>query len=1094
MKKLVKIKLINWHIFLDETIDLIENTLVSGENGSGKSTLLDAIQYLLIGGKSGVKFNIAATDDARRTLEGYIRGRIGAENNEYLRSGDVVTHIALQFHDEQEQTSSMIGAVLELSKMGSIKERFYLLKGLEINDDLFFEGKYPRDYRSMKSHLKLQNIDLEPFESQKKYRESLARFLGVDARKYAKILPKALAFRPIDLQKFVFEFLLDDEPIDIASLKNNVAELKRVEAQIRLDREKLEKLDKIIDLGQNLVNNQEQVEINQLIEKISLVEQKETFLKDSEDLLDNVDNKLAEFKTEQEEINHLIDENEKAILELETARVSNDLGRTLQNYKDQLASKETHYTTQREVANNLRENLIREVDYLSQFIAKQPNTAISQFIKYFNANVDNLSVVELQHQLELVSREIIAYSGALQVDKAQTERDRASLAEELRIVQVRLNALKRNVKTYPAHVTNIINVLNEQLSKIYEKDVRVRPFCEMLEVNDETWRNALEGYLSGQRFDIIVDPTYFNDAIEIYEKVRKELNIYGVGLVNIAKILTYTEHQPNSLASKLNTGHLYAQVYANMLMGSVICVENVADLKKYPRSISKSCMTYSNYTARAMNPRIYEVPYIGQAATDLQIKLEEDTLVQLQNKLDVLNSSTDTNASLLRIIGHSKTQNIVAQNQIRYFDLVKQTRLEMIELEEKIADLMSGGAFTKVEEKLDSERLKKAQLRNEADELVAAISNARANKASILERIDNAKSDLEELIKEQRILSNDHPTKLNAAFAQFNALKQRFDANYAKISADLAHSNQSIKTQTAKAENEVINQMKNYIGNYHFGAAPALDELIEFEKEANLLKNNNLVKYEQDAIDLRRSSEISFKEEFVFKLRASIESAQQQISELNLALDGKTFGTDTYQLITRPSEDPQFKQYYNMIMSNDLLDLNELFTENLSKRNEVILMELFEKIASSDPEFDKLAYQYLDYRNYMSYDIEVINQNGNKSFFSKVAKEKSGGETQVPFYIVIAASFQQLLTKNKRLDSGCIVLFDEAFNKMDESRIDAMMKFYNSLSIQLLIAVPPQRVSDIVNYVNTYVGIVKVDDIAQVQTFKKTGIINESNN
>jgi uncharacterized protein YPO0396 len=147
-------------------------------------------------------------------------------------------------------------------------------------------------------------------------------------------------------------------------------------------------------------------------------------------------------------------------------------------------------------------------------------------------------------------------------------------------------------------------------------------------------------------------------------------------------------------------------------------------------------------------------------------------------------------------------------------------------------------------------------------------------------------------------------------------------------------------------------------------------------------------------------------------------------------------------------------------------------------------MELFEKIASNDPEFDQLTYQYLDYRNYMSYDIEVTNTNGNKSYFSKVSKEKSGGETQVPFYIVIAASFQQLLSKNRRIDSGCIVLFDEAFNNMDESRIDAMMKFYNSLSIQLLIAVPPQRVSNIINYVNTSLVIVKDNDYAIVETFK----------
>ncbi|PKK96757.1 MAG: hypothetical protein CVV58_04760 [Tenericutes bacterium HGW-Tenericutes-3] len=125
----------------------------------------------------------------------------------------------------------------------------------------------------------------------------------------------------------------------------------------------------------------------------------------------------------------------------------------------------------------------------------------------------------------------------------------------------------------------------------------------------------------------------------------------------------------------------------------------------------------------------------------------------------------------------------------------------------------------------------------------------------------------------------------------------------------------------------------------------------------------------------------------------------------------------------------------------------------------------------------------------MSYDIEVTNKNGNKSMFSKVSKEKSGGETQVPFYIVIAASFQQLLTKNRRIDSGCIVLFDEAFNNMDESRIDAMMKFYNSLSIQLLIAVPPQRVSNIINYVNTSLVIVKENDYAIVETFKDERMI-----
>ena len=40
MKKLTRVKLINWHRFVNATIDLEKSTLISGENGAGKSTFL----------------------------------------------------------------------------------------------------------------------------------------------------------------------------------------------------------------------------------------------------------------------------------------------------------------------------------------------------------------------------------------------------------------------------------------------------------------------------------------------------------------------------------------------------------------------------------------------------------------------------------------------------------------------------------------------------------------------------------------------------------------------------------------------------------------------------------------------------------------------------------------------------------------------------------------------------------------------------------------------------------------------------------------------------------------------------------------------
>ena len=76
--KLTKIKLINWHIFTDITIDVADNTLITGENACGKSTLIDAIYFVLSGGDDKC-FNNAANIDARRTIETYIRGKLGNE-------------------------------------------------------------------------------------------------------------------------------------------------------------------------------------------------------------------------------------------------------------------------------------------------------------------------------------------------------------------------------------------------------------------------------------------------------------------------------------------------------------------------------------------------------------------------------------------------------------------------------------------------------------------------------------------------------------------------------------------------------------------------------------------------------------------------------------------------------------------------------------------------------------------------------------------------------------------------------------------------------------------------------------------------------
>lgn len=126
MKKLVKIRLINWYTFHDELIDINGNTLISGGNGSGKSTLLDAIQYVLTGGN--VKFNKAADENSKRTLESYVRCKLNTESKNCLREGDVTSYIALEFNDSEKNRTDIIGVVIEIPNASKLNRTFFHIK------------------------------------------------------------------------------------------------------------------------------------------------------------------------------------------------------------------------------------------------------------------------------------------------------------------------------------------------------------------------------------------------------------------------------------------------------------------------------------------------------------------------------------------------------------------------------------------------------------------------------------------------------------------------------------------------------------------------------------------------------------------------------------------------------------------------------------------------------------------------------------------------------------------------------------------------------------------------------------------------------
>ena len=102
--------------------------------------------------------------------------------------------------------------------------------------------------------------------------------------------------------------------------------------------------------------------------------------------------------------------------------------------------------------------------------------------------------------------------------------------------------------------------------------------------------------------------------------------------------------------------------------------------------------------------------------------------------------------------------------------------------------------------------------------------------------------------------------------------------------------------------------------------------------------------------------------------------------------------------------------------------------------------------------------EFTDYRTYMDYDIKIVHSDGSYSYYSKVCEEKSGGETQTPFYVTVAASFVQLYGNNIGGEAIGLVMFDEAFNNMDDERIGGVLEFLRRLPLQIIIAAPPDKI------------------------------------
>lgn len=1074
MKKLTKIKLINWMYFVDSTIEISGNTLITGVNASGKSTIIDALQFLFMGGIKGVKFNSAANEQGKRTLDGYLRGKISTEGQEYLRSSNCIGHIAVEITDENNG-SSIIGVVLDIqSNNPQVKTVFYKIDNTKLVDDYFInKGSYPNSFKELEKFAKLHSKSLIRFGTTEQYRMMLKTYLGIDSQKYAKLLPSAIGVGSVTkMDDFINQFLLEEDLVEVNDLQDNIQSMKRLIERINLDEKKLKELEIILEKGKVIAGRKEKLRVIEIARLIAVYRDYDNaikkFQKEIEDARKDRKTKnelLSQKQTEEQNQSTIVMELQKALDQNDENKALVAIDKRLKEIEIDLERETIRVSEAKEGLKKIKSCIDRlgiegysELLYASSELdISRGSVALITLVKDLNMRFSKLKTTlsNKQHMLKTAQEENIAKT------KANNEK---------------LDNLKKNIKAYPDYVVTLVSSINLRLSERYGKKIEVKPLCEYVEAVDENWRNALEGYLNTQRFDIICEPNLFDECLEIYEEIKFKHGIYGIGIVNTNKFYVDIEPTQGTLADKITFYNKFARNYAYSLLNRVVCVSKLHELKQHENAITATCMRYANHVARQIQPQIYSTPFLGIEANKIYIKNLEKENIELGAQHTKL---TDELYTTKRCIDGLVASDIewLSNNEHCLMSIDKrQSLLKDKAKEVKVkAELEKNPTYFYLNEKLEKEKKKYDAVRDEVTGLKGKIE-------AIGNKIEKVNLDIDSRMDGR----TESEARLKEAERNYRALMTEAEKRYDESSSGKSDL-QSILTSlenaknnflTNRLENDLTGIMTQYCMTFNFSAGKNFDALELYQQERNIIADTNLIKYKGDLEDISTKINKIFQEHFIVEIRKRIKNCFEQIETLNKQLKEKHFGDDQYKMECKPTQDAELRRYYSLIMDENYDNIGTLFSDAATEKYAQDFNRMIEEItaAAAKGEQNRL----LDYRKYLNFDIIITGKNGTRRF-SDLKHIQSGGEGQVPFYIIAAVSFQNLLTKSRTRSNLCVVLFDEAFNNMDPQRIKTMMEFYASLNLQIFLSLTGEKIGNIMKYMDTTVMVIRDGKNVQVK-------------
>lgn len=1049
MLLLNRARLINWHFFTDSVIEFSQMSLLAGDNSAGKSTIIDAIQYALVANIRKIRFNQAATDlKSGRNLESYCRCKVGADSVDFLRK-DSTSHVILEFRSGDRVFCC--GIMVECFSDSSDPNEF---KWIFDNNGLDAVEVY-KDKRFLKMsefRQEIKNSGAILCSTKSDYNSRLTHFLGVHKRNvnfnpYLEAVVRSVNFTPFSsVDRFVCNYILEERQVEISAMKDNLYHYSEAEKEAIKIEERINQLKDIKKLCDDIEEMKKQIILQNM-------------------LLSTIDCDIC-----REELKLVTDEHEKKKVQLAADERQRDF------LAGQIADREN-------LSREYRVALLTNNTYaLFESLEKQ----LADLDDRINKEKDNINRYEsLKIQLETLIERSLDENIDHEIRIFEKERDELNIKiytinNEIQEIESSIGSMKQEVEELKKGVLRYPDSSTELLRELKEKKVDAWIFSELLNVNDESWQNAVEGWLNTQRFNILVNEKDYQKSIDIYNSMPK--NIHSVGLPDFAKIKN-SEIKPGSLAEVVNSDSPLGKRYLAFLLGEVMMAK-IDTLREHRRSVTKDCMRYSGFTASRISPEIYSRWFIGKQAKE---KREQELYKHIEeNKIILSNKHEEINTLTQKLEICKRGINTLSEMKVLAYSLANLSVLNEDYLRiKKEHDSIDTSEFSKIQTKISGLEVELKKIRKDRDD--------------ILDRIGGDKQKLNELstkIEEKKEKIGFFNKKNDEYISCFMEYLDEFriyyrertkDKNYNEVKQNFERSKKGNETRFDNFTHDLRNRKIEFNRKHNIYLSENIEDNRPFIALLEKYSNTELPQYKEKISRAKSDAEKQFKEHFVTKLNEYIEEARESFKEINSNLKNIRFGKDSYRFTIE--ENPESKNTLSVIKKAAKVTENSgtLWEHLTSDEDREIVDRLFNSILEN--EIDSFEVKTLcDYREYFQYDIkithgDIIDNSGktSESSLSRVLKEKSGGETQTPYYVAIAASFFRFF-KNEP-NAIRLVLFDEAFSKMDDNRIGKTIQFFRDMGVQIITAVPTEKIEPIVPFMDKTNIVIRNGNRAYVRDY-----------